>query len=386
MESLTLQALSLGIIEKINSSNRNILAKALKDRGLQPKRSLVSIRKQANDFNISFALQTSSTPVLTRSNTHLHSSHELPPTVSPDISFSDQPILVPESIVPSSAPAVQTVPNKAGTSLPRSKKPFNINFSTWPVNHFSGVENIREFFARLEEIARSREFHTEFLPSILAEFLKARALTYYRVIYKDTISWQEIKKLFQKRFESESYSTERKIEIWSSRQSPNESAADYICRIIEKNLSTDEHLSDTELVQVFKKGLHRKFLPIIVSSKPSSVSQLEELCLAFEQASALHDAALPQASSPNHKPKRAVASLENVKRTDLSHIKCFSCKIMGHYANQCPNKSLVSRTFRRTSPRTQNNTMREINAKNNMKMPDLSKPPPAYNRYKTKNV
>jgi hypothetical protein len=207
-------------ITNVHSAHYRTLQKALSIRGIIPGKNRLEMRAQAEEHN---------------SHISTCNENEVAPLARSAAVANLTPLFsAPVDSATTTAPPART-PIVSPHSTRERTAPLNINFTSWPVLPFTGSEDVREFFTRLEEIARSRRFPFDLLPSVLPEFLKGRALTYYRAYCSSTSDWPSLKILLLQRFEEDDYLISKKLEIWSSRQTSQELSADYIARVININ-------------------------------------------------------------------------------------------------------------------------------------------------------
>jgi hypothetical protein len=252
---------------------------------------------------------------------------------------------------------------------PRPVRPLHCstNFASWPVEHFVGKSDVREFFTRLEELALSRNYPIELLGSSLPEFVAERALTFHRASNFSGKSWTAIKAAYIKRFDTPDANGLRRVEILTATQQPLESAGDFISRIVILNQSLESPLRASEIIKSIKRGLDQRYATAIVARQPSSLEEIEGLCTELETITV----SLPKSSFKNPPPV-AVRPLNPTlfRKPPTPSIKCYQCGKMGHIARNC-----------RTTPRP---TVAPVNQarlprstkSSNVSMPDLSRPPP----------
>lgn len=348
-------------IPNVDSAHFKTLQKALRACNIVPANTSLAIRDQARQFNSQLK---ASCPV----------EVSLPMRSNASANLATDPLLLAEAMPshvsissdsrPIDSPALPPLIN----NTVGSHRSNNINFSTWPVPTYSGYENTNEFFTRLEEIATSRNYDKTLLPPVLPEFLKNRALDYYRSHCSPSMHWHTLKEKFLERFEDADVDINRRLALWSSKQSNSERAADYISRIINlnNNISSDK-LNNKDLLKVVGKGLHARFAPLIVSGKFTSLIELEKACISFEQ---LIGAVVEPETRPDKRPRPVTRSIATIKSERVFQPKCYRCNLPGHFSKDCRKRTQPPL---RRSPRLKSSNKP-------LRLPDTTRPPPKFSK------
>jgi hypothetical protein len=349
-------------IPRVSQSNSKTLNKALRLRGLVPSVGLLSLRKQCIEYNSKLTDSVSSS-----SSVDIHTS---------GLSSETESIVSLSHTTATSVNELSNVdidPKSTSSSdlmeRPRQLRPLHCatNFASWPVKHFVGKSDVREFFTRLEELAASRNYPIELLSSSLPEFVADRALTFHRASNFSGKSWTAIKAAYVKRFDSPDANSLRRVEILTATQQPLESAGDFISRIVILNQSLESPLRASDIIKSIKRGLDQRYATAIVARRPSSLQEIEELCTELETITV----SVPKPSFKNPPPVVVRPQNPTQFRKPLTpSIKCYQCGRMGHVARLCRTnpRPTVAPVNRARLPRSTKSS--------NVSMPDLSRPPP----------
>lgn len=165
-----------------------------------------------------------------------------------------------------------------------------------------------------------------------------------------TSVWNKLKQLFDDTGFSRRISLLRTL--INIRLDNCETMTSYVSQIVEtaqRLKNTGFEISDEWVGSLLLAGLPDKFSPMVMAlehsglSASSDVIKTKLLDMSFDVGSSGGESALwsgkPKVGSTAHvKSKQMSMSSSNTKGTTCKQIKCYNCKKIGHYKNQCPNK------------------------------------------------
>lgn len=231
------------------------------------------------------------------------------------------------------------------------------------VESFSGKENVREYFEKIELRARLDNWDRQITVDIIRYRLSGEA---YRFLKSDLhleshdISYEELKEKFMKRLSPITVPGESLIKLTRCYQRHDETVSNFVSRlkilgaeILREDLENSLAYEDAgikrkckELVlHQFKSGLKRDLIrnlgPLLMRTQNLSIEQAEEFARQEE---------LNQIMLQNRQPSHLVGT-----------VTCFKCGRPNHYANRCrynanqtqfrPNQRPPNQHFRNESRR-----------------------------------
>jgi hypothetical protein len=362
------------LIPRVERATCKSLAKALTQRGIVPEVGLDLLRAQCSEYNSRCISEIRPEEILdsprsvleadARVATIVRPETPLPPSSLNTLTGDFQDLSVTNR--PSSTRKIGSNPIPSQTY---HAQPPAVNFSSWPVRPFNGTGDVREFFMRLEEIAKSRRYPLEFLSLALPEFVTDRALVFQRTTCSENRTWSEVKASYFKRFESADTACDKRIRILTSSQGASETSGDYISRIVLINQSLESPLRSTDLLKALKRGLNSRFANALIARRPASVEELEDICLELERLTP--PVAKTSVPAFRNQPRPQTNRISSAS-FHSSSITCFSCGRTGHIARNCYTKNRPSlpqrgRKYNGVTP----TSIRNLKT-------DLTRPPPSF--------
>lgn len=205
----------------------------------------------------------------------------------------------------------------------------NTSVHSWGIK-FSGSSDVRDFIQRVEELSRCRHIELSSVVTSFADLLEGKALSWYRTIYKDSLSWPDLRNLLVARFDRCINQTEALKALFAMKQKFNQSVVDYVDEIKLANLRLDVHLTEEQLVDLVSDSLLPKYALAIAYFAEKDLSSLVNVCRRFEKHSV--DKPLPHFTSPQATSSSSTHSSSSNSRKTLN---CFYCKAQGHTKPFC---------------------------------------------------
>lgn len=300
-------------IPNINGATKEELTKILEGVNVVPDPTLAAMRDQARAYNRKFKQTTDAT-----------SDHE-------DVD--------------------NQVSNKT-TNIVNNYYTNNVQSPTihnWGVK-FSGSSDIRDFVLRVEELARCRRIELSFVVTAFPDLLEGRALSWFRTIFKETLTWPELKGLLLQRFDKNANQTEALKALLTMKQQYNQSVVDYVEDVQLANLRLNLPLPEDQITDLVCNSLLPKYAVVIAYFDDKNIESLVNVCKRFERSLTLSDGSDSKANdfkkTTSFKPYRqnnssststATSTLTSSTSTPFnkSKFRCSFCNAQGHTKPFC---------------------------------------------------
>lgn len=239
----------------------------------------------------------------------------------------EPPTRVAETVkVPIPTPTIQNI-GRPTDSNPVSRRAILDIVRKWNISYNGGPDPF-SFLERIEEMAETYEIELDLLPATMPQFLREKALTWFRNNNKHWRTWKEFKQDLLKFFTSPRYLERAEDEVRARKQRPNELFKDYVLDLQSKmrlTMMTEEE----KLRRTYYNALP-EYLRYIKRNDFTTLPQLLELAGDFEDI----PPAIPRAASSQE--THHFTNLETVDRVDPS-TACRRCGQSGHRARGCTN-------------------------------------------------
>lgn len=239
-------------ISDINGATKEEMIKLLTDRDIVPEATLSSMREQARTFN----------KILKEGG-------------SSNINTGDDNTVGSEK-------TTTIINNYYQSAIPSTSSSSSVH--SWGLK-FSGSSDVRDFILRIEELSRCRKVELSSVVTSFSDLLEGRALSWFRTIFDDSLSWSTLKKLLISRFDVCTNQTEALKALFAMKQKFNQPIVEYVEDVQLANLRLDVPLSEEQLVDLVCDSLQPKYALAIAYFSEKSLSTLVSVCSKFEKLS-----------------------------------------------------------------------------------------------------
>lgn len=239
-------------ISDVNGATKEEMIKLLTDRGIVPETTLASMREQARSFN-----------------------KTLKDGGASNMNVGDDSMVSPEN--------TGTIINNYYQSVnPSTSSSSSVH--SWGLK-FSGSSDVRDFILRIEELSRCRKVELSSVVTSFPDLLEGRALSWFRTIFNDSLSWSILKNLLISRFDVCTNQTEALKTLFAMKQKSNQAIVEYVEDVQLANLRLDVPLSEEQLVDLVCDSLQPKYAVAIAYFSEKNLSALVRVCSKFDKLS-----------------------------------------------------------------------------------------------------
>ena len=261
----------------------------------------------------------------------------------------------------SETPSTSTRPTIVNVEVPR----MGLGVFANSLESFSGKENVKEFFERVEQRAELDNISDNQLLKVIKCKLVGNAYQYFKSetsLNSPSTSYQQLKSALVDRFTPLRIPGAAQFKLTQIYQRANESVGQFVTRLkltgqeaLEEDLATASEAQQPGIVKKnadavlaqFKLGLKREILRVIgillmresslTIEQASTIAEQEELNQAVLNSTRFSAHGLEYREDAWNQPQ---ASKFQVRTPTIDAVKCFNCLKSGHLAKNCKNKTV----------------------------------------------
>lgn len=194
----------------------------------------------------------------------------------------------------------------------------------WGLSYDGGKEPL-VFIERVEELAEIYEVNLDKLPKLMPEWLRKRALVWFRNNNAYWQTWSSFKSDFLSFFLPSRYLEMLEDEVKSRVQCPREAFKDYVLDL--QNLMRHSSLTEEQKLQRIFRNSQPEYQRYV---KRTDFSTLAELIRLAEDLEGIPTAQIRSKSDNCRPPNNLPSAQQN---------QCYRCGRQGHYAARCPGNA-----------------------------------------------
>ena len=122
-----------------------------------------------------------------------------------------------------------------------------------------------DWLEEYERICRSNGWDTEYMFTIVPSYLEGRAKRWHKTVEYDLRDWDDFVDEFHRRYIPSDSHHNKFVEFSSATQLPEESASDFIDRVLELKAKSKQRIPEQTVITVIKLGLKKATYRMAVS-------------------------------------------------------------------------------------------------------------------------